>query len=169
MTEARAHIAPVAARDIERLRALAAEIWRRHYSSIISAAQIEYMLNQRYDAQLIRAELERPGLWWDKLVVMGEMIGYASYFLTGNAGEMKLDKLYVHPDHQRKGYAGMFLDHIVGVAHNLGCTSLSLTVNRKNASAIAAYHKHGFRIAGPLVTDIGEGYVMDDHLMIKDL
>jgi hypothetical protein len=34
-------VAPLGAEDIDRLRALAAEIRRRHYADIIGAAQIE--------------------------------------------------------------------------------------------------------------------------------
>src|SRR3990167_6988554 len=85
----------VAREDVAAVAALAREIWYAHYAAIISEAQIEYMLAQRYDPEIIRAELARGDVWWDKLLVDDRMTGFASYFLTGNAGEMKLDKLYV--------------------------------------------------------------------------
>jgi ribosomal protein S18 acetylase RimI-like enzyme len=162
-------VAPVAAADIERLIALAGEIWRRHYADIISAAQIEYMLRQRYTAEVLREELQRKDLWWDQLLVDARMTGFASYFLTGNAGEMKLDKLYVHHDHQRKGYGGMLLDRALTIARAYGCDTLVLAVNKHNRNAIAAYEKHGFRIAESVVKDIGNGFVMDDYVMMKDV
>ncbi len=164
-----ARVAPLGVEDIDRLRSLAAEIWRRHYADIIGAAQIEYMLEQRYGPQVVREELLRKDLWWDLLLVNGKMTGFASYFLTGNAGEMKLDKLYVHHDHQRKGYGGMLLDRVLGIARAYGCTTLMLAVNKNNRNAIAAYKKHGFRIAESVVKDIGGGFVMDDYIMIKSL
>ena len=40
-----ARILPLQAADVDELIALAGEIWRRHYADIISAAQIEYMLD----------------------------------------------------------------------------------------------------------------------------
>jgi len=171
MSEAKTaiRIAPVAAADIERLIVLAGAIWRRHYADIISAAQIEYMLKQRYNPQVVREELQRGDFWWDQLLVDNVMIGFASYFVTGNAGEMKLDKLYVHHDHQRKGYGGMLLDRAVTIARAYGCETLVLAVNKRNRNAIAAYQKHGFRIADSVVKDIGEGFVMDDYVMIKDV
>ena len=95
--------------DVERLAALAREIWYAHYPAIIGSAQIEYMLAQRYDPRIVREELGRDGIWWDKLMVEREMAGFASYFLTGIAGEMKLDKLYVHARHQRRGYGGQMI------------------------------------------------------------
>jgi diamine N-acetyltransferase len=159
----------VAPEDAAAISALAREIWYPHYSAIISRAQIEYMLEQRYDPQIIRAELEGGDAWWDKLLVNGRMIGFTSCFLTGKAGEMKLDKLYVHHDHQRKGYGRMLLDRVLGIARAHGCTTLILAVNKHNYSAIAAYDKYGFRTAESVVTDIGGGFVMDDYIMQKDL
>ena len=132
-------IAPLAIADVDRLCALAAEIWRAHYSAIISVAQIEYMLAQRYNPAVVRDELQRGDLWWDQLRVDDRMTGFASYFMTRNPGEMKLDKLYVHPDHQRKGYGGMLLDRAVTIARAYGCQTLVLAVNKLNRNAMAAY------------------------------
>ena len=162
-----AHIEPVAPEDVERLAGLAREIWYAHYSAIISAAQIEYMLGQRYNSDVVLAELRSDGMWWDKLTVAGGMAGFASYFLTGVPGEMKLDKLYVHPRLQRRGYGGMMIARAGEVARSSGCRRLVLTVNKNNHSAIAAYLKHGFRIADAVMKDIGGGFVMDDYLMVK--
>jgi GNAT superfamily N-acetyltransferase len=158
-------ITALAAGDVDAMCALAAEIWRAHYPAIISVAQIEYMLAQRYVPALVREELERGDLWWDQLLVNEEMTGYSSYFLTRHAGEIKLDKLYVHPDHQRRGYGGMLLDRVITVARAYGCEKLVLAVNKSNRNAIAAYEKHGFRIAESVAKDIGGGFVMDDYIM----
>ena len=171
MSEAmsRRSVKQVARGDAAAISALAREIWYAHYSAIISKAQIEYMLAQRYDPEIIRAELARGDVWWDKLLVDDRMTGFASYFLTGNAGEMKLDKLYVHHGQQRKGYGAMLLDRVLGIARAHGCTTLILAVNKHNHTAIAAYRKYGFRIAGSVVKDIGGGFVMDDYIMVRDV
>ena len=160
-------IAPVVPDDVERISALAAEIWRHHYPSIISAAQIEYMLKQRYAPSVLRAELKRCDLWWDKLLADGEIVGFASYFLMDRPGAMKLDKLYVHPGYQRSGYGGMLIGQACARARTRGCSTLTLAVNKNNRHAIAAYLKHGFRVSEAVVKDIGGGFVMDDYLMVK--
>jgi ribosomal protein S18 acetylase RimI-like enzyme len=162
-------IEPLAAEDVERLVALAREIWYAHYPAIIGTAQIEYMLGQRYGPDLVRAELQHEGLWWSKLMAGGEMTGFASYFLTGDAGEMKIDKLYVHPRHQRQGHGGRLIAHIERMARSRGCGRLVLAVNKSNRSAIAAYLKHGFHVADAVVKDIGGGFVMDDYIMEKSV
>lgn len=165
--ENRTRIEPLEAADVDRLAALAREIWYAHYPAIISVAQIEYMLAERYRAEIILGELRRDGVWWDKLTIEGAMEGFASYFLTGAPGEMKLDKLYVHPRLQRRGYGGMMIAHADEVARSRGCDRLVLAVNRNNRSAIDAYLKHGFHIAKAAVKDIGGGFVMDDYIMVR--
>jgi ribosomal protein S18 acetylase RimI-like enzyme len=160
-------ITALAAADVDNLCVLASEIWRVHYPAIISVAQIEYMLAQRYNPAVVREELQRGDLWWDQLRVNDNMIGFASYFLMH--GKMKLDKLYVHPGHQRRGYGGMLLDRAVTMSRAYGCETLVLAVNKHNRSAIAAYEKHGFRTAESVVKDIGGGFVMDDYVMRKDV
>jgi len=157
----------LAADDIERLRALAREIWYDHYLGMITASQIEYMLSQRYEPALVRAELTRDDLWWDKLLAGGEMVAFSSYFLTGEPGEMKLDKLYVRTACQRRGYGGMLIAHALRTACGRGCNRLTLAVNKNNRSAIDAYLKHGFHIASAVVKDIGGGFIMDDYIMEK--
>jgi GNAT superfamily N-acetyltransferase len=160
-------IEPLTADDVEATSALASEIWYHHYLNIITAAQIEYMLKQRYDPALVRAELARTDLWWDKLLVGTELSGFASYFLSDEPGDMKLDKLYVRPSRQRLGYGGMLIARAMETAAGHGCRRLVLAVNKHNHSAIAAYLKHGFRIADAVVKDIGGGFIMDDYVMQK--
>ncbi len=42
-------------------------------------------------------------------------------------------------------------------------TTVWLTVHKGNADTLAAYEKLGFTLAGEIVIDIGNGYVMDDY------
>jgi ribosomal protein S18 acetylase RimI-like enzyme len=166
-------IVPLRAADVPALAALARDIWRAHYPGIISRAQIEYMLAERYDEAVIREELKRNDLWWDVLMLNGQMTGYASYFLTGavtsDAGEMKIDKLYLHPRAHRQGYGGLLIRHVTAAATQHGCTRLTLAVNRHNQSAIGAYRKHGFHVAGTSLREIGGGFLMDDYIMVKEM
>jgi len=166
-------ITPLTVDHIKELIALSAQIWRAHYPGIISVAQIEYMLAERYNESLIRDELARTDCWWDVLMLDGQMTGYTSYFLTGSlagaAGEMKIDKLYLHPRVHRQGYGGALLNHVAVFAARRGCRRLTLAVNRHNLAAIAAYRKHGFHIAETSVTESGGGFLIDDYIMVKGL
>ncbi len=153
--------------DAETVAALAREIWHAHYPGIISDAQIEYMLAQRYDPTVIRAELVLPDVWWYKLLVQGSMAGYASWQLEPGGIAMKIDKLYVHPRQQRRGCGGLLIARAAADARRQGCRELVLAVNRGNAPAIVAYSRHGFAVRAAAVKDIGGGYVMDDYIMAR--
>jgi ribosomal protein S18 acetylase RimI-like enzyme len=155
--------------EAEAVGRLAREIWLAHYAAIISGEQIEYMLAQRYRPDVIRAELATGEVFWDVLRAGGAMAGFSSYFPSGNPGEMKLDKLYVRPSCQRRGYGGLLIVRAAQVARERGCTRLVLQVNKRNAAAIAAYRKHGFRVVDSVVKDIGGGFVMDDYIMALEL
>lgn len=162
-------IEPLALRDVERVSALAREIWFAHYPGIISVEQIEYMLAQRYDSAFIRSELAQGDCWWDVLACDGEIAGFASCFMADESAAMKLDKLYIHPRHQRRGYGGMLIGHVCARAAGLGCRRVVLAVNRNNRHAIAAYTKHGFEIREAVMKEIGNGFVMDDYLMVREI
>ncbi|BFT72400.1 GNAT family N-acetyltransferase [Paenibacillus sp. P36] len=47
--------------------------------------------------------------------------------------------------------------------------SIWLTVNRNNESSIAVYEKKGFRTVREQIVDIGNGFVMDDFIMEKEI
>ena len=162
-------IRAMAEADIEVVGALAREIWRAHYPGIISAAQIEYMLDERYSPAVLRTEVGKQGLWWDLLLRAGVIRAFSSYFRTDRPDEMKLDKLYVHPDCQRRGYGGRLIDRAVDCARAQRCSRLILAVNKGNANALAAYRKHGFQIESAVVKEIGGGFVMDDYVMVRNL
>jgi GNAT superfamily N-acetyltransferase len=160
-------ITSLAQSDVEALCSLACDIWREHYPAIIGTAQTEYMLAQRYAPSVVRAELAKDGIWWDVLHERGHMVAFASSFPGEAAGEMKLDKLYVRSDRQRRGYGGMLIAHTCERAKRLGYQAVVLAVNRHNANAIAAYLKQGFRIRRAVIKDIGSGFIMDDYMMEK--
>ena len=61
------------------------------------------------------------------------------------------------------------MDFIESKAKHYQLKTIRLTVNINNVNAIKAYEKLGFKNVGPLVTDIGNGFVMDDYQMEKAL
>ncbi len=160
-------IAPLAEGDIAAVIELAGVIWRHHYPDLVSMAQIDYMLAQRYTPEIIRAQMQSGSAWWDQALVGARMIGFAQYELCERS--MKLDKLYVHQDVQRQGYGGRMLAHVEAEARRRGSSAVRLNVNKHNLTSIAAYRKSGYAVTETVVVDIGGGYVMDDYVMQKKL
>ena len=155
--------------DFPTIARLANTIWRSHYASMISMAQIDYMLAGRYTSERLRRYLDSTDCWMQLLKVSGVPAGYCSYALTEVPGEMKLQELYLLPEHQGKGLGGLMLRHVEIEARSHGCAALTLTVNKGNANSIAVYRKAGFTIREEAALDIGNGFVMDDFVMTKSL
>jgi len=162
-------IRAVTAADIPAIAALARAIWLDHYPGIISVEQIEYMLAERYSPAQMREEIDGGTIGWEQVVVDGAPVAFASYFAAEMPGEMKLDKLYVHPGHQRAGYGGKLIAHVAAAAASRGFRQLILAVNKNNVQAIGAYRKHGFAVRESVTKEIGNGFVMDDYIMVKEL
>lgn len=162
-------VSPIRDADIAAVIALARETWYQHYPGIITVAQIDYMLAQRYGEDYIRAQIAGDNACWDKLEVDGELAGFASYEPGGRPDSAKLDKIYVHPRFQRCGLGSALLAHVERVSAQRGCERVWLQVNKNNLSSIAMYRRNGYRVADSTSFDIGLGFVMDDYIMDKHI
>ena len=154
-------IRPVAREEVGAIAQLARTVWQLAYRDIISQAQIDYMLGQRYGAPRLLEELARPDIWWDQAFVGAQA--------TATPAEFKLDKLYVHPEAQRQGIGSALLQHLAQRCRARGGKHLILAVNKNNAQAIAAYRKNGFEVRESVCVEIGNGFVMDDFIMARSL
>lgn len=149
--------------EIDAVCALARTVWQATYPTLISQAQIDAMLADRYAADRIRSQLDDPDhAWW--IARRGQAtVGFAHAVRDGV--RCKLDKLYVDPSHQRQGIGAALLQAVQEWARQQQGRRLWLQVNRGNTQAVAAYLKYGFGITESRVFDIGHGFVMDDHVM----
>lgn len=167
MNEAHSSIERMTPQDIAAVSKLARSVWQATYPALITQAQIDAMLADRYAAERIREQLDAPGQAWRVARQGGVPVGFA-HALLEDAG-CKLDKLYVRTDLQRRGIGAALLREVEDWARHHQCPRLWLQVNRGNTQAIRAYEKYGFRIVESRVFDIGGGFVMDDHVMEKPL
>jgi len=150
--------------DITLLQALAGQIWRAHYPGIISLAQIEYMLDRMYGAEVIDREM-RAGIYWELMRNGAETVGFLSYSYDKAAAQLKLHKLYVLVERHGQGLGRAALGRVMEVAAAAGAREVSLFVNKNNPKAIRAYQRAGFAIAESVITEFGGGFVMDDYRM----
>lgn len=164
---ARVLLSPLTSTDFGTVAALADTIWRTHYPAMISMAQIDFMLAGRYTPERLRRYLDADDCWLDLLSVDGIPVGYCSYALTDTPQEMKLQELYLLPGYRGRGLGSHMLQHVEAQARARGCTALMLTVNKGNTDAIAVYHHAGFNVREEAVFDIGNGFAMDDYVMVK--
>jgi diamine N-acetyltransferase len=149
--------------DIPEIQALARRIWAEAYSDILSKEQIDYMLEMMYSSKVITEEL-LGGVVWDLIFADSRPCGYLSYvFAEGNS--VKLSKIYMEKDFRGTSIAKDSLCRVKQYAVRKDKDYVFLTVNKNNKAAIRAYEKNGFDITASVITDIGQGFVMDDYIM----
>jgi len=161
-------IVDAAEADLPAVAELAGVIWRRHYPGIISPGQIEYMLAHGYSREALLRFVSEPGAGLLLALIDESLIGFAAYHRT-DRNELKLEKLYVHQDHQGKGAGRRLIARVEAAAAAQGLATLILNVNKNNLQAMRVYEANGFAIRDAVVIDIGAGYVMDDYVMAKRL
>ena len=162
-------ILPATESDLPAIASLAGVIWRAHYPGIISTEQIEYMLAKMYSLETLWEEIRSRAIRYERLLVGQELVGFAAHGPTEQPRQFKLHKIYLHPSWQGRGLGSLLLAHCEHAVCELGADRLMLTVNKRNAKAIAAYQRNGFAITDSVVVDIGGGFVMDDYVMAKEL
>lgn len=151
--------------DIPQIRALADRIWRACYIQMIGEAQVAFMLDWIYSAEEIRRQL-LAGVDWRMVETDGISVGYLAVTWEPAVRELELNKLYLDPAFHGQGLGQGMLAFVKERARALGASTVKLRVNKANANALAAYRRAGFSIAESLCQDIGNGFVMDDYLMV---
>lgn len=149
-------------RDAPLIARLADTCWRAHYTAIIGAAQVDYMLETiQSEGAIIRDILDGRHY---RIIEddAGSPLGYLAYDLRPT--HVFLSKLYILPGIQRRGIGQVAINQLT---RDHPQHAICLTVNKHNHQAISFYHKAGFVNTGSVVADIGGGFVMDDWKMEK--
>ena len=143
---------------------LADVIWREHYIPIVGKQQIDYMLD-KYQSAIAIEEQVVNGFEYFLITYEKQPVGYIS--IKKEAETLFLSKIYVLSSYRGKKIGKAAMAFVEEKAKNYRLKRIRLTVNINNTNAIKAYERLGFVNVGPLVTDIGKGFVMDDYEMIK--
>ncbi|MCV9386413.1 GNAT family N-acetyltransferase [Reichenbachiella ulvae] len=144
------------------LRDLAYEIWNEFFPPIIGQSQVDYMLEKFSSLEAIKNQ-SQEGYQYYFIVLDGQNAGYLTFKISDE--ELFLSKLYLHANYRGKGIAKKAMRFLLDCATEQDVDNIRLTVNRDNVNSIAAYEKMGFEKVDEQITDIGQGYVMDDYIM----
>jgi ribosomal protein S18 acetylase RimI-like enzyme len=162
---------PVRPEETAPLRDMAERIWWSVYPEILSEAQIRHMLDWMYDPVRLEEEIKSGAAeyrWW-VLPESGAEVGYLAFGPGSGPGEAHLHKFYLLPEWHGRGLGTAAWRALAAGLAGRGVDRVSLRVNRRNGRAIRCYLRNGFRIERDLVTEIGGGFVMDDHWMARAL
>ncbi len=162
-------VKPAQQADIPLIRNLAEVIWPETYRDIITPDQLRYMLDLLYSEEALDEQFQKGHRF---ILAMHETvpIGFASFSVktTEEPTVFRLHKLYVLPRQQGQSVGFGMLNYIIEESKKAGGALLELNVNKYN-SARSFYEKQGFTVLRDEVIDIGEGYVMDDYVMGREI
>ncbi|WP_438965681.1 GNAT family N-acetyltransferase [Flavobacterium sp.] len=150
------------------IRDLAYQIWPSAYAQILSKAQLNFMLDKFYSLEALTGQLEERKHTFLLIENEDKVVGFASYELNIENYKTKIHKIYVLPETQGKGFGNQLISEIEKKALEAKNMLLFLNVNRFN-KAQYFYKKLGFEIAYEEDIEIGNGYLMEDFVMEKNI
>mgnify|MGYP000959088144 CR=1 FL=1 len=148
--------------DTEVIERLAVKIWNQHYPSIITQEQINYMLNRSYNQESLRQQLTELGHQFFLIRNDDKTIGFVSVHME-DKGNWFINKFYIDQEFSAKGIGTKALAMLI---KTIDPQKITLTVNRQNFKSINFYFRNGFVIDRVADFDIGNGFVMNDFVMV---
>jgi GNAT superfamily N-acetyltransferase len=153
--------------DISLINGIASVVWPATYSNMMSGEQLNYMFNMMYSPDSIRTQMTEKKHSYFILFEDDVAKGYLSVH-TVDSTILYIEKIYVLPTAQGKGFGAMLIDRAEEFAETLSLNSLKLNVNRDNKSRY--FYEHlGFEIVSQRDLHIGCGFYMNDYIMEKQL
>lgn len=155
-------LSPLQSDKISLVQQMARRIWDVHYTPIIGQTQVDYMLGRFYTTEHITSQMAE-GQQFYFVLLNGMEVGYTAISEISE-GNYFIHKLYLEIDKQRKGMGSEVFRQLLPLMGNL--EAVRLQVNRQNLKAINFYFKMGFVIEQVADFDIGDGYFMNDFVMV---
>lgn len=153
--------------DVPFIRDLAEKIWWDHYPEIITDEQIRYMLGEWYSEQSLTEQMTQLGheFWMITPQDSDTPCGYLSLSRKEQPGSYYLNKFYI--DGRGTGLGADAFCEIL--SHYPDMKDIRLNVNRRNFRSVNFYFKVGFKIESIMDLPVGDGFIMDDFVMLRNV
>lgn len=146
------------------IRDLALATWYPTYSPVLDKEQIDFMLAQSYSIAALQQGM-RDGAEFYLFLEDGIAQGFMS--LSIHTEKIRIDKLYLLPATQGRGFGAMLIDYAAEEAKKHDLLILELNVNRNN-KAYQFYLKQGFEVVETVDIPYYQ-FVLNDYVMQKSL
>lgn len=150
--------------DASLIHDLAHAIWYPTYENILSKKQIDFMLDKMYSVEVLSAAIQNNTAF-HLLYEEENAVGFIGIVPKGEL--LRIEKIYLLPSTQGKGYGKQLIDYAAQEAKKLGLDTLELNVNRSN-NAYQFYLKQGFEVIQEVDIPYYE-FTLDDFVMRKKL
>lgn len=169
------------------LESIATRIWQEYWPDIIGKEQTDYMIKMFHSVESMKKDIEKNKYrFWVIKNDKDEIVGY-----TGGAPEVDrgslpapshnqavqarwskrffISKIYLFAEQRGKHYSSEIISFYEQLCRNEGFDVIYLTVNVNNRLGIRSYLGNGFTVIADQAIDIGNGFIMDDHVMAKEV
>ena len=156
--------------DITAIKQMAEIVFPETYKDIHTPGQTEYMMDKMYSEDSLTKQMTEQG----HIFFIEDGVGYASFRHEERKEDMMdiyhLEKLYVLPRFQGKGYGRALFEKILESIKALsnGPVRIELNVNRAN-KAVSFYEHIGMHREKTEDFSIGGGFTKNDYIMAIEL
>ena len=153
--------------ELSEIAALANTTWNEYYPAIVGQSQVDYMLKKMYSKEAMIDQIKNQQQQFYFIELDSNKIGFLGLSYNASNMEIFIHKFYILSKNQKSGLGTKIINLINDIFSD--SKSLRLTVNRQNFKSINFYFKNGFKIDSVADFDIGNGYFMNDFIMVKQL
>lgn len=149
------------------LSQIADEIWHEYWPALIGDAQTDYMVEKFQSLDAIKRDIATNSYeyWILHDDETEEVVGYTGGHEDPETNRFFISKIYLFGNQRGKGYAHQVVEFYNDLCVERNLKAMYLTVNKGNELALRAYKGTGFEVIDAVVTEIGDGFVMDDFIM----
>lgn len=153
--------------SIQLVETLAKEIWHQHFTPLIGVEQVNYMLENFQSCEAITRQIENENYSYFLVSEVDVTLGYFAYYPTENY--LYLSKFYLKQEARGRGVSKAILSFLEKQATALNLPAIQLNVFKGNDNTIEIYQKLGFEIIDTPQIDIGNGFILDDYVMKRNV
>lgn len=160
--------------DVEQLRDISIETFVDTFKDQNTEENLNEYLERAYSIEQLTSEINQVGTDFYFLEDSGIIVGYLKINIDDAQSEkehplaLEVERIYVLPQHKRKGYGKLLLEFAYLRAKELNRTGIWLGVWEHNYNALAFYKKMGFQRVGEHTFIMGDDAQVD-YIMLKEL
>lgn len=167
--------------QIKKLAQLAHKIWFGYWPALIGQEQTAYMVEKFQSEPAIKRDLTQNNYTYWFLYNVDDasdtaeplddskIVGFTGGHPDTDTNRFFISKIYLLPEARGNGFCSRVVEHYVELCREQNFNAMYLAVNKGNELGLRAYRGNGFYVADEVVLDIGDGFVMDDYIMQKDV
>lgn len=160
--------------DVEQLQAISIKTFVNTFNDQNTEEDLKEYLDRAYNIKQLTFEINQVGTAFYFLKDSGVIVGYLKINIDDAQSEkdnplaLEVERIYVLPEHKRKGYGKRLLAFAHTRAKELNRTSIWLGVWEHNHNALAFYERMGYQRVGEHTFYMGDDAQVD-YIMLKEL